>query len=505
MKKVLFNLLVTPLFAFSQSFVNRTYSPMFDIQARSAVQMGNGNYLVTGTQAFANGFLSVHTPQGQTFQSNYLSQSALSNFSDFNQITKINDTMAIIGGKISLFIGAAEIWQGITISVNQDGELLWSFTHSITDPGMDATVRDIERINDSTFLVLTSGISGISNTLCKMSCTGNVFWTKSYDSNMNGFQLNDLCMVDANIYVCGNVFSAGNFSGIILHLDSDGNLMEGNQYDHSVQPDFIQIVPQENGLIIANKGHALEALNLMKVELNGIISEQKTYPMNMAMPEDQALKPIEQIDSSAFWYWNGGNFGSMAYRINSSSLMPELGINHMGNIQRIIQQDTSLTILSTGPLYGIKNQIITQKHYAITSADSVDLLYNYCSYPQTEMPLNELAPIITSFTPTVNNGPSPSPLFYPLNSNEPWVNEPFCVEMLGALNEENLKFGPNPCDDEIHIDGKINQPYTVFSIDGKLIQQGKIDISGDIKTSNLPNGNYLIKVSNNTIKVAIKH
>ena len=121
------------------------------------------------------------------------------------------------------------------------------------------------------------------------------------------------------------------------------------------------------------------------------------------------------------------------------------------------------------------------------------------------LPLNEIAPIKTTFTPTVTNGPSPSPLFYPLNSNEPWVNEPFCVEMLGGLGEEILKFGPNPCDEEFHIDGNINQPYTIFSIDGKLLQKGKIDFLGNIKTSNLPSGNYLIKVSNNTIKVAIKH
>ena len=47
--------------------------------------------------------------------------------------------------------------------------------------------------------------------------------------------------------------------------------------------------------------------------------------------------------------------------------------------------------------------------------------------------------------------------------------------------------------------------YPIYVLDGKLLQKGKIDFLGNIKTSNLPSGNYLIKVSNNTIKVAIKH
>ena len=89
------------------------------------------------------------------------------------------------------------------------------------------------------------------------------------------------------------------------------------------------------------------------------------------------------------------------------------------------------------------------------------------------LPLNEIAPIKTTFTPTVTNGPSPSPLFYPLNSNEPWVNEPFCVEMLGGLDEENLKFGPNPCDESIIIDAKPNIYYYIADNLGKEIHRVK--------------------------------
>ena len=507
MKFLLIFLGILPFAVKSQSFVNRTYSQQYDIQAKSVVQMGNGSYLVVGTQSFSNGFLSVHDVNGQCIQTEYLSLGALSSFSEFTQLTKINDTLALIGGKISIAVGPAEIWQGISIAINQDGQILWSLTSSITDPGADATVRDIERLNDSTMLVLTSSISNASNALSEVDLYGNVHWTKAYDLNADGFQLNDVCIADSSIYACGNQFALGTFSGVILKLDSVGNVIEGNKYNHVSQPDFIQVIAQHQGLILANRGQAMNSMDLIKVDYSGNITEQKTFQngMGIGMPEEQASKPLQVIDSVSCWYWQGGDFGSYANKISTPNLLPIQSLMHMGNIQRMIEQDTLVYMLSSGPLYGIKKQVIMQKHYALSAVDSIDQFFAYCTYPSNENPLIELSPSRTSFAPLVSAGATPSPWFYPFVSNQAWTNEPYCVEMLGGLDEENLKFGPNPCDEEFHIDGNINQPYTIFSIDGKLLQKGKIDFLGNIKTSNLPSGNYLIKVSNNTIKVAIKH
>jgi hypothetical protein len=68
-------------------------------------------------------------------------------------------------------------------------------------------VRDIERLNDSTMLVLTSSISNASNALSEVDLFGNVHWTKAYDLNADGFQLNDLCIADSSIYACGHQFA----------------------------------------------------------------------------------------------------------------------------------------------------------------------------------------------------------------------------------------------------------------------------------------------------------
>ena len=492
-----------PFFFKSQSFVNRTFSQLYDIQAKSVVQMGNGSYLVVGTQSFANGFLSLHDINGQCVQTEYLSLGALSSFSEFTQLTKINDTLALIGGKISIAVGPAEIWQGITIAINQHGQILWSVISSITDPGVDATVRDIERLNDSTMLVLTSGIGTASNALSEVDFYGNVHWTKAYDLNADGFQLNDLCTRDSSIYACGQQFALGTFSGVILKLDSQGNVIEGNKYDHGYQPDFIQVIAQHDGLVLANRSHAMNSMDLIKVDYSGNITEQKTFQngMGMGMIEEQASKPLCVIDSVTCWYWQGGDFGSYANKISTPNLLPIQSLKHMGNIQRMIEQDTLLYMLSSGPLYGIKKQVITQKHYAISAVDSIDQLYTYCTDPNNETPLNELAPTRTSFNPLVSAGTSPSPWYYPFVANQPWTNEPFCVEMLGGLSETDINYGPNPCNEFIQFSNLPSTPYTLINSLGQVVKMGNTSNEGEIWVKELPVGVYLITILDRSLKI----
>lgn len=463
--------------------------------------MGNGNYLVGGRQAFSNGFLSIHMPDGQCTNTVFLSQGALSSFSEFSQVTKINDTLAIVSGKISLAIGATEIWQGITVAVNDQGLQLWSLIHNVSDPGIDAEITDVEKLTDSTFLVLCSSIGNASNSLSNVNLLGNCQWTKSFDSNDSGFKLSDVCIIDSLTFLGGNRFNLGAYSGVILRLDSLGNLEDGWNYSHSVQPDFVQLLAINQGLIVANRGHAMSALDLIKVDFSGNVLAQKSFPINMGLPEEQARKPLAPIDSSTCWYWNGGDFGSFAYQLDEQTLLPLNGISHMGNIQTIIDQDTTLQVLATGPLYGIKNQLILQKHYAITSADSIESLYTFCTYPTNEMPLNELAPVKSNFLPNLGIGNTPSPFYYPLIQNEPWINEPFCVEMLGSLEEETLRFGPNPCNELIQFSNLPNTPFNLFNSMGQVIKTGSTSNQGDIWVEEIPVGVYVINIANRNLKI----
>jgi hypothetical protein len=331
-----------------------------------------------------------------------------------------------------------------------------------------------------------------------------VHWTKAYDLNADGFQLNDLCIADSSIYACGYQFASGTFSGIILKLDSIGNVIEGNTYDHVSQPDFIQVIAQQQCLILANRGHAMNSMDLIKVDYNGNIAEQKTFQNGMGMPEEQASKPLHIIDSVSCWYWQGGDFGSYANKISTPNLLPIQSLMHMGNIQRMIEQDTLVYMLSSGPLYGIKKQVIMQKHYALSAVDSIDQFFTYCTYPTNENPLNELSPSRTSFTPLVSAGATPSPWYYPFVSNQAWTNEPFCVEMLGGLNESDINYGPNPCNEFIQFTNLPNTAFTLSNSMGQVLKTGSTSNDGEIWVKELPVGVYLITILDRSLKI-IKH
>jgi len=491
---------LTPLVLLSQSFVNRTFSNFFDIQAKSVVRMGNNEYLVVGTQAFTQGFLSKHAATGECIQTEYLSPGALSSYSEFNQITRINDTLAMIGGKISLAIGPTEIWQGITIAVNHEGSILWTLTHGLSDAGMDAIINDIERLNDSTFLVLCSSIGNSRNSICEIDIHGSTHWSKYYDSNIGGFQLNDLCISNSVLYACGKTYAVGSYNGILLTLDTLGNLQLGKSYQHPSYSNFIQLITGMDGIIVASEGSMMPTANLIKLDFNGTVMALKTYQGGM-IQEEQALKPLSWIDSSCFWYWRGGNFGTTAFKITQSDLLPSQVLIHMGNIQSLTEHDTLLTLLSSGPLYGVKNQTIMQKHYSLQSADSLTELLQFCTYESNELPLNELSPVESSFLPNISVGGNPSPLFYPLISNEPWINEPFCVEMLGGIETLHITYGPNPSFDHVEISQFNNTPFTIINAYGQILKTGYTSNNGMIWFSELPSGQYTIKINNYALKI----
>lgn len=122
-----------------------------------------------------------------------------------------------------------------------------------------------------------------------------------------------------------------------------------------------------------------------------------------------------------------------------------------------------------------------QKHYALSAVDSIDQFFTYCTYSTNENPLNELSPSRTSFTPLVSTGNTSSPWYHPFVSNQAWTNEPFCVEMLGGLNESDINYGPNPCNEFIQF---TNLPNTAFTLSNSM---GQVLISNNDPGSQLEN------------------
>lgn len=73
-------------------------------------------------------------------------------------------------------------------------------------------------------------------------------------------------------------------------------------------------------------------------------------------------------------------------------------------------------------------------------------------------------------------------------------------ENINELNQDKVSFVfPNPAKDKIQIIGVENQEIEIISIDGKPIFRGKYD-GKSLDVSLLPQGLYLIKTNNKTLK-----
>jgi len=77
--------------------------------------------------------------------------------------------------------------------------------------------------------------------------------------------------------------------------------------------------------------------------------------------------------------------------------------------------------------------------------------------------------------------------------------------MLGNLAENTLRFGPNPCDLTVRFEGYENQPYTLYNALGQRISSGIIDAQGYLSTVELASGNYIVRLSENTVPIHVIH
>ena len=98
-----------------------------------------------------------------------------------------------------------------------------------------------------------------------------------------------------------------------------------------------------------------------------------------------------------------------------------------------------------------------------------------------------------------------------------WLNVPFDVleDNCDPLNnasftnlESSISVAPNPSKNFITIENRANSTgnfeYQILDITGRIITKGKSVFNESINTENLTNGNYIIKISNDSNEVAFK-
>ena len=79
------------------------------------------------------------------------------------------------------------------------------------------------------------------------------------------------------------------------------------------------------------------------------------------------------------------------------------------------------------------------------------------------------------------------------------------AEGVGIQNivTETFKVYPNPVRNELYVSG--NNPgsyrYALYSIDGRMLQQGEVGNGETIHTGDIPAGLYILKINNTSLKI----
>ena len=489
----------------AQDYVRRNYSALNELIAKDSYHHANGELFVVGKTTQNQGFLSKYDASGNLTSVRYVQASALSSFNQLSIIEKYSDTDFLIGGRKLMDLSTPPYWESLVTLVDHNGNMLW--TNTTNFGGVDSEIKDISVLSNGNIAIVTSTDNQNQSIIEMLDPFGNSVWSSLFSMQVAGFKFNDLLSDgNQNLLVCGSFQDQGISAGIVAKLDSNGTILWSKKYEDPYQPNFIQLISLDNSLVIANRGNAGDQINLVQIDSTGALIRQLNLPSAMSNFEEDALKPLCKVDSANYWYWLGSAFGSNAYSLNEngSSAINE-SFFHWGNIQNIEQDTSGITMLSNGPMYGIKNQTILQKHFSISHADSLSGLFNFCSYPNGENPTIENSIMQSNITIDVSSHAASSPTFIGFDLIFEWIQEPFCVEFLGGIEEQTLSISPNPCNEFLQIIGFENQSYQLFDLIGNKISSGTVPYSNRINTSYLNAGSYFLSIGNSISQFMIIH
>ncbi len=489
----------------AQDYVFRNYSVLNELIAKDSYHHANGELFVVGKTTQNQGFLSKYNAAGNLTSVRYVQASALSSFNQLSIIEKYSDTDFLIGGRKLMELSSPPYWESLVTLVDHNGNMLW--TNTTNYGGVDSEIKDISVLPNGNIAIVTSTDNLNQSIIEMLDPLGNSVWSSLFSMPVAGFEFNDLLSDDnQNLLVCGSFQDQGISAGIVAKLDSNGTILWSKKYEDPYQPNFIQLISLDNSFVIANRGNAGNLIDLVQIDSTGALIRQLNLPSSMTNFEEDALKPLCKVDSANYWYWIGGAFGSNAYSLNENgNLTNNESFFHWGNIQNIEQDTSGITMLSNGPMYGIKNQTILQKHFSISHADSISGLFNFCSYSNAENPIIENSIIQSNILIDESSHAASSSTFIGFDLIFEWIQEPFCVEFLGEIDEQTLSISPNPCNEYLQIIGFENQSYQLFDLIGNKISSGTVPYSNRISTSELNPGSYFLTIGNCTSQFMIVH
>ena len=497
---ILFLFLTT--FSWSQnleSVSQRYFLPDYNAPSTDIYPTFGGGFVVVGTVEYDQSNTIPYVMLCDSFGQQLWSKpySTFNNSFAFNRVIQLPDSSFVVVGKmlnpLQNDFGAA------CLKLDKNGNELWK--KSLGDNSGDIfSANDVIFTSDSSLLIVGT-VKNKSSFLMKLDVDGSKIWSKNfYYEGELPIDFQELTAVKEKegghfVAVGTTNYGSENYRGFVFETDENGNLVWLKRFN---EPSiFNDVMIATDGLLIRCFA---QSANLIKTDFSGDFIWGKRY-----FDEDQEFYVFPKLTK-----FSDGDFGlcgsSFSYgsfvKINSSGAV-QFDASIFGKSNMMVENTNhKVSVLNNGPVYGVKQMGLFDKHFAVAIIDSLDNNLDFLSES-----------CLMDINPQIENGSFTNYDDVLLTSSELMVydammelfsssfeQEEACVIFLGDLAENtkaSFKLFPNPVSSTLSIntESNVGNKYQICDHQGRILKTGILSQTlSSIDISSLKSGVYFFKV-----------
>ncbi len=488
-------------FSWAQSLVSlsqRYFLPDYNAPATDIYPTFGAGFVVVGTVEYDQNntipFVLLCDSIGQQLWSK--PYSTFNNSFAFNRVIQLPDSSFIVVGKmlnpLQNNFGAA------CLKLDKNGNELWK--KSLGDNSGDIfSANDVIFTSDSSLLIAGT-VKNKSAFLMKLDLDGTKIWSKNFYHEGNlAIDFQELAAVnekeDGHFVAVGTTNYGGeNYRGFIFETDENGNLVWLKRFNEPSIFNDVMIAP--DGLLIRCFA---QSANLIKTDFSGDFIWGKRY-----FDEDQEFYVFPKLTKffDGDFGLCGSSFSSGSFvKINSSGAV-QFDASIFGKSNMMVENTNhNVSVLNNGPVYGVKQLGLFDKHFAVAIIDSLDNNLDFLS----ESCLWDINPQIEngSFTTYDDTLMTSSEItvydaMMELFSSS-FEQEEACVIFLGDVSEQlkaSFQLYPNPTSSNLIVrtEAFLGNEFQVYDQQGCLLKIGVLNQTlTSIDVSSLKSGVYYLK------------
>lgn len=398
--------------------------------------------------------------------------------SRFNVIKPTNDSCFIIAG--SLYNSLSSKQDIFLVKINAVGDTLWTREISQTN---DSYAYDVQQTADSGY-VLTGYIenSGGPTTvfLTKTDILGTVQWNQKIEVGNSSNYCSSVKITNDGGYAIFMTFENNppyEMGAAIVKLSSTGLFQWAKKYDNGTMSQSNRAIDID----VTSGGMACYMTNnqsvvFMKVDNTGaIISDTNYYHyVNGANSNEVVSKILKTSDGNYIFATGAGNahWNGDVMKVDTSGNVIWEHMLNSDPIMIIEAKDSGYTILSTGPMWGVRSSAPSYNdQLGIIKTDSLGIGVN-CINPYISGSTS-ISFIATSISPTITSGGAINYREAVIIVNPPFISENGCVTFLGGIDENTnsaISVYPNPSSSSFTFLGLQSEcEIEIYNVLGKII------------------------------------